>query len=151
MHLLSERPNKVLLLWCRNTASPWHHCFSTTVVTETMPSCFAWTFGQYYANISTSWRKHVGHVWMSRFRGAWQSLNFDREYLFGFETLVFATSGILSMHNQLVIIQRERKTWNCIIWPLEKASALSRCVVEKFHRRHCQPSGSVEINNPALK
>ncbi len=35
---------------------------------------------------------------MSRFRGAWQSLNFDKEYLFGFETLVFATSGILSMH-----------------------------------------------------
>ncbi len=29
---------------------------------------------------------------MSRFRGALQSLNFDKEYLFGFETLVFATS-----------------------------------------------------------
>uniref|UniRef100_A0A672M8W9 AP-5 complex subunit beta-1 n=1 Tax=Sinocyclocheilus grahami TaxID=75366 RepID=A0A672M8W9_SINGR len=42
-----------------------------------------------------------GHVRMSHFRGAWQSLNFDKEYLFGFETLVFATSGILSMHNQL--------------------------------------------------
>ncbi len=24
---------------------------------------------------------------MSRFRGVWQSLNFDKEYLFGFETL----------------------------------------------------------------
>ncbi len=44
-----------------------------------------------------------------RFRGAWQSLNFDKEYLFGFETLVFATSGILSMHKQLVTPQRERK------------------------------------------
>ncbi len=53
-----------------------------------------------------------GRVWMSRFRGAWQNLNFDKEYLFGFETLVFATSGILSMHNQLVTLQRERKTWN---------------------------------------
>ncbi len=31
---------------------------------------------------------------MSRFRGVWQSLNFYKEYLFGFETLVFATSGI---------------------------------------------------------
>ncbi len=31
---------------------------------------------------------------MSRFRGAWQSLNFYKEYLFGFATLVFATSGI---------------------------------------------------------
>ncbi len=34
---------------------------------------------------------------MSRFRKAWQSLNFYKEYLFGFETLVFATLGILSM------------------------------------------------------
>ncbi len=47
---------------------------------------------------------------MSHFRGAWQSLNFDKEYLFGFETLVFATSGILSMHNQLVTPQRESNT-----------------------------------------
>ncbi len=55
---------------------------------------------------------------MSRFKEAWQNLNFDKEYLFGFETLVFVTSGILSMHNQLVTLQRERKTWNHIIWPL---------------------------------
>ncbi len=47
---------------------------------------------------------------MSRFRGAGQNLNSDKEYLFGFETLVFATLGILSMHNQLVTLQRERKT-----------------------------------------
>ncbi len=31
--------------------------------------------------------------------GPGQVLTFIREYLFGFETLVFATSGILSMHN----------------------------------------------------
>ncbi len=59
-----------------------------------------------------------GHVLMSRFRGLCQSLNFYKEYLFGFETLVFATSGILSMHKQLITHQRERKMWNCIIWPL---------------------------------
>ncbi len=29
-----------------------------------------------------------------------------------FETLVFVNSGILSMHKQLVILQRERQTWN---------------------------------------
>ncbi len=46
----------------------------------------------------------------TRFRGR-GSLNFYKEYLFGFETLVFATLGILSMHNQLVTLQRERKTW----------------------------------------
>ncbi len=47
---------------------------------------------------------------MSRFRGAWQNFNFDKEYVFGFETLFFATSGILSMHNKLVTHQREIKT-----------------------------------------
>ncbi len=52
---------------------------------------------------------------MSRFRGAWQNLNFDKEYLFGFETLVFATSGILSVHKQLLTLQRESKTLNHII------------------------------------
>ncbi len=44
-----------------------------------------------------------------RVGGAWQSLKFDKEYLFSFETLFFATSGILSMHNQLVTLKRERK------------------------------------------
>ncbi len=38
-----------------------------------------------------------------------QSLKFNKEYLFGFETLDLATSGIVSMHNQLVTLQRERK------------------------------------------
>jgi len=51
-----------------------------------------------------------GRVLMSCFREAWQNLNFDKEYLFGFKTLVFATSWILSLHNQLVTLQRERKT-----------------------------------------
>ncbi len=54
-------------------------------------------------------------VYNGRFRREWQSLNFDKEYLFAFETLVFATSGILSMHNQLVTLQRESKAWNRII------------------------------------
>ncbi len=43
----------------------------------------------------------------SRFRGAWQIRNFYKEYLFGFETLVFATLGTSSMHEQLVTLQRE--------------------------------------------
>ncbi len=38
------------------------------------------------------------------------AVNFNKEYLFGFETLVFATLGILSMHNQLETLQRESKT-----------------------------------------
>ncbi len=42
---------------------------------------------------------------MSRFRGAWLLI----KNLFGFETLVFVTSGILSIHKQLVTPQRERK------------------------------------------
>ncbi len=44
---------------------------------------------------------------MSRFRRAWTSLNFYNEYLFGFETLVFATLGILSIHKQLVTPKRK--------------------------------------------
>ncbi len=62
-----------------------------------------------------------GRVWMSRFGRKWSGLKFYEEYLFGFETLVFATSGILSIHKQLVTLQRERKTWNSI-WPLLKLS-----------------------------
>ncbi len=31
----------------------------------------------------------------------YSTFNFDKEYLYGYETLVFATSGILSMHNNL--------------------------------------------------
>ncbi len=50
-------------------------------------------------------------MWGSCFGGGGgQNLNFDNEFIFGFETLVFATSGILSMHNQLVTLQRERIT-----------------------------------------
>ncbi len=49
---------------------------------------------------------------------SYDPFNFYKVYLFGFETLVFATSGISSMQEQLVTLQRERKTWNHIIWPL---------------------------------
>ncbi len=41
--------------------------------------------------------------------GAWTSLNFNKEYLLGFETLGFASLGISSMHEQLVTLQREKK------------------------------------------
>ncbi len=116
-------PNKVVSLSQRKTASPGHGASgsnNTTARIKITPPFFAYTFGQCFANLPTSWRRHVGRVWMSRFRGAWSSLKFNKEYLFGFETLVFATSGILSMHKQLVTLQRERKTWNRIIWPLKK-------------------------------
>ncbi len=72
-----------------------------------------------------------GHVWMSCFRRAWLSLNFYKEYLFGFETLVFATSGILSMHKQLVALQRERKTWNRI-WPLKKKKSYPKLEMAQY-------------------
>ncbi len=39
---------------------------------------------------------------MSRFSWPWSSLNFYKEYLFGFETLILATLHILYMHKQLV-------------------------------------------------
>ncbi len=54
---------------------------------------------------STSWHRHVGAC----FRRAWQSLNFYKEYLFGFETLVFVTSGILSIYAQTACNTPKRK------------------------------------------
>ncbi len=59
-----------------------------------------------------------GRVWISCFRGRGTVLTLIKN-LFGFETLVFATLGILSMHEQLVTLQRERKTWNRIIGNLK--------------------------------
>ncbi len=78
MILLS--PRNALLLPC---------CFSTTAVTETTPSLREHLAGimQIFPHRDVDmW----GHVWMSRFKGAWQSLNFDKviELIFGFETLV---------------------------------------------------------------
>ncbi len=46
---------------------------------------------------------------MSHFRRAWGESKLYKEYLFGFETLVFGTLGISSMHGQHVTLQRERK------------------------------------------
>ncbi len=45
-------------------------------------------------------------------------LTFIKNIFFGFETLVFATLLILYVHEQLVTLQRQRKTWNQIIWAL---------------------------------
>ncbi len=75
-----------------------------------------------------------GRVCMSCFRGAWQSLNFYKEYLFGFEFLVpnckslwikvsakwLIVNVVFATLQQLVTLQRERKTWNLIIWPLQE-------------------------------
>ncbi len=46
---------------------------------------------------------------MSRFRMVWTSLKPKEIFFIKVETLVFATSGILSVHEQLVTLQRERK------------------------------------------
>ncbi len=43
---------------------------------------------------------------MRRFRSVWTSLNFDKEYLFGFEALDLVISAILSIHVQLVTKQK---------------------------------------------
>ncbi len=108
-------PNKVVSLSQLNTASPRHgvnRINNTTVRIKMMPSFFAYTFGRCYASRPTQWHRHVGACLNEVF------LNIYKEYLFGFETLVFTTSGILSMHKQLVTLQRERSTWNRVIWPL---------------------------------
>ncbi len=96
----------MLLLSHRNTtASPWHGCIRL-LKPRLLSLCEH--LGLHYANISTSWSRHVGGVFRMVLGGR-DSLNFDKEYLFGFETLVFATSGILSMHNQLVTLKEKGK------------------------------------------
>ncbi len=55
---------------------------------------------------------------MSRFRGAWTSLNFYKEYIFGFETLVFANSGIWSIYEQLVTTKRRENLKSHHMTPL---------------------------------
>ncbi len=116
-------PNKVLSLSQRNTASPWHGADgsnNTTVRIIVPPSFIAHIFGQCFAIFPHSDVDMWGRVKMSRFRKVWQSLNSYKEYLFGFETLVFATLHRLYMHKQRLTVQRQRKTWNRIIRPLKK-------------------------------
>ncbi len=98
-------PNKVLSLSQRNPASSGHGAGgsnNTTARIKITPSFIAFMFVWCYANLPTSWRRHVGVCLNERFRGAWQSLNFYKEYLFWFETLIFATLQISYMHTQLV-------------------------------------------------
>jgi len=93
-------PNKVVSLSQRNTASPEHvagGCNNTTARLIAPPNFIVYTFGRSYANLTTPWRRHVGAC----FRTTWTSLNFYNEYLFGFETLVFAASRIILMLNPL--------------------------------------------------
>ncbi len=54
-----------------------------------MPSFIADTFERCYENLPTPWRRHEGACLNE------QSLNLYEEYLFGFETLIFATLQIL--------------------------------------------------------
>ncbi len=61
---------------------------------------------------------------MSRFRKAWQSLNFYKEYLFGFETLIFATLQILYMHKQLVTLQEKGKHETASYDPFNKMTLI---------------------------
>ncbi len=105
MHLLSEGQIKCFCFRLETQLLPdiSTNFINTTAVTETTPPFFMWTFGRHYASISTPWRRHVGAC-----LGVDESQLY-KEYLFGFETLVFATLGIFSMHNQLVTLQRERK------------------------------------------
>ncbi len=112
------RPNKVLLLSPRNTQLLPVMVASTLLrlLKSRLPSLH-----EHLGSITQIFPHHDvdmwGRVWMEG-RKVWTSLNFYKEYLFGFETLVFATLGISSMHEQLVTLQRERKTWNRIIWSL---------------------------------
>ncbi len=57
--------------------------------------------------------RFVGACLNEDFRKARMSLNFYKEYLFGFSLCNYGY-----MHKQLVTLQRQMKTSNRIIWPL---------------------------------
>ncbi len=120
-------PNKVLSLSQGNTASPRHGAGSSNKTTARIivpPSFIAHTFGHTFGQCFAIFPHSDVDMWgrdkIIRFRKVWQSLNSYKEYLFGFETLVFATLHRLYMHKQLVTVQRQRKTWNRITRPLKK-------------------------------
>ncbi len=75
-----RRPNKVLLLSLRNTQR-LHDMAASTLLRLLKPRLLSLLehlggITQIYANISTSGRRHVGPVWMSRFSPVWISLLF---------------------------------------------------------------------------
>ncbi len=80
-----------------NTVFSWHGGGgnNTTARIKRM-RFFSKTIGWCYANLPTQWCSYVG-VCLRYFRRACTSLNYYKEYLFGFETLVFATLLILYM------------------------------------------------------
>ncbi len=84
-------------------------------------SFFAYTFGLCYANLPIQ----CGAVfeWGILGRHGWV-LTFRKNYHFGFESTL--TFKIFYMHEQLVTLQRQRKTWNRIIWPLQYFNILTK-------------------------
>jgi len=52
--------NKVVSLSQWNTQHLHNMAVAATARIKVMPSFFAWTFGRCYANLPTSWRRHVG-------------------------------------------------------------------------------------------
>ncbi len=80
---------------------------------------------------------------MSRFRRAWSSLKFYKEYLFGFETLVFATSSDL-IYAQTACNTPKRKE----NLKLHHMTPLILClVVTKLNRLEQSPSALSYINS----
>ncbi len=124
---LAEYLKRVMEMLCsyhiwNHTVSPRHGGGgnNTTARIKVTPSFFAYTFGRCYANLLTQWRRFVGCVWMRCFRKVWWSLKLlERYYLWVWDfNLCDFTDLIQYMHEQLVTLQKEMKTWNHVIWPL---------------------------------
>ncbi len=93
-------PNKVFLLSQRNTASPGHGAGGSNI----------WAV---FCHLPTS----PVFKW-AILGGRGRVLTLIKNISLVLISLVFATSGILSTHKQLVTLQRESTIWNRIIWPL---------------------------------
>ncbi len=117
--LIWKPKESTLAFTTKHTASPRHACSNnnTTARIKVTPSFIACTFGWCFANLPTQWHRRGGVFERAVLGGRGRVLTFIKN-LFGFETLIFATLHILYMHKQLVTLQRWRKTWNRIIWPL---------------------------------
>ncbi len=93
---------------------PWRPLINTTAVTETPPPFFAWTFGQQYTNISTSWfgLKSIVFEWAVLD----QPSLLDRINPFVGD---FVTLQIVYMHKQLHNTLNKRKTRNASYDPFK--------------------------------
>ncbi len=103
---LAHRSEKQGVLWLASYPVRCDWPNTSSVRRKCVSSFIAYTFGRCFANLPTPWRRRGGVFEWAVLGRRDRVLSFIKNIS---ETLVFATSGILSMHKQIVTLQRERK------------------------------------------